>query len=230
MTSTISPLARELRRLRAERGLPIRALAKQAGVSAKTVSLIELGKQHPSALTVAKLARGLDVDTGELLGFEEGAGAPLAAPPHDRTVEPTTRGIEGRRTLLEERRLLSSLHPFSGRVEEQSRYWRQLAGSGRVSLDTLDYATRELEFTARSFGALVDAAIAERWSGAELRLLGRVYESVAGPYRDAWSALMTTWAEGATDTQGSRRLRLVADADEAMRAVEEAGEAVRRVA
>jgi excisionase family DNA binding protein len=132
---------------------------------------------------------------------------------------------EERRTLAE-RRLLSALHPFAVQVEARTELWRRLVESGRVSLDTLDYATEELGITARGFSALVDAAVAEGWSGAELGLLRRVYESIAGPYREAWNALLEAWAKSASDTQGSRRLRLVADADEAMRVVEEAEEAV----
>ncbi len=136
---------------------------------------------------------------------------------------------EGRRTLAR-RRLLAPLHPFATQVEARTEFWQKLAESGKVSLDRLEDATQELGFTAQGFKALVDAAIDEGWDAAELSLLVRVYESVAGPYREAWGSLMEAWVASAADTQGSRRLRLVADADEAMRVVEEAGEAVRTAA
>lgn len=143
MTSTISPLARELRRLRAEKGLPMRKLAKQAGVSTKTVSLIELGKQHPSALTVAKLARGLGVDTGDLLGFEEGATVPKDVRPLDRPAEPTTRGIEERRT---ERAWEVLLQEKAARGEEAAEELRVATGYIPVGV-VADFAT--------SYGALI---------------------------------------------------------------------------
>lgn len=198
--------------------------ADASGVSLFTVQRIERGDGAVRPGTARAIAKALGVTPDDL------ADAPKNPPPRsERPVEPTA-GVSsfGESHLLAERRLLSSLHPFTTPVEARTEYWRELAGSGRVSQGAVEYATKELEFTARSFKVLVDAALDEHWSPAELRMLTRVYESVAGPYRDAWSALMGAWVKGATDTQGSRRLRLVAD--EAMRAVEESGEAVRTVA
>ncbi len=210
-----------VRELRESNWLSQQDLADASGVSLFTVQRIERGDGAVRPGTGRAIAKALGVTPDEL------TDAPKAEPPRDRPVEPGA-GVSsfGESHLLAERRLLSSLHPFAGRVEDQAGYWRELAASGRVSLDTLDYATKELGFTARSFGALADAAIAEHWSPAELRLLTRVYESAAGPYRRAWEALLEAWAKSASDTQGSRRLRLVADADEAMRVLEEAEEAV----
>ncbi len=131
---------------------------------------------------------------------------------------------EERRTLAE-RRLLSPLAPFATQVERRTSYWRGLLESGWVSRDTLNYATEELGITVHGFEVLVDAAIAEDWSPPERRLLTRVYKDIAGPYREAWGLLMEAWAKSASDTQGERRLRLVAD--EAMRRVDEAEETLR---
>ncbi len=112
--------------------------------------------------------------------------------------------------------------PLATQVERRTSYWRGLLESGRVSRDTLNYATEELDLTVRGFEVLVDAAIAEGWSPAELQLLVRVYKDIRGPYHEAWTALLTTWAKNASDTQGERRLRLVAD--EAMERVDKAEE------
>ncbi len=109
-------------------------------------------------------------------------------------------------------------------VEARMQYWRGLVDSGWVSWDRLEDATEEMGFTALGFEALAGAAVAEDWSAAERRLLTRVYQDIAGPYREAWTALMTTWAKSASDTQGERRLRVVAD--KAMRRVEEAEKVV----
>ncbi len=211
----------KVRELREAAWMSQQDLADASGFSLFTVQRIERGDGAVRPGTGRAIAKALGVTPDEL------TDAPKAEPPRDRPVEPGA-GVSsfGESHLLAERRLLSSLHPFAAQVEARTEYWRGLAGSGRVSLDRLEDATEELGFTARGFEALVKAAIAEDWSPAELRLLTRVYESIAGPYRKAWSALLEAWAESASDTQGSRRLRLVADADEAMRVLEEAEEAV----
>jgi hypothetical protein len=117
---------------------------------------------------------------------------------------------------------LSSLHPFAVQIDERMTRWRGLVKRGHVSWDRVEDATEEMDITVRGFEAMVDAAIAEGWSPAELRLLKRVYKDLAGPYREAWTALMTTWAKSAADTQGERRLRLVAD--QTVRRLDEAKE------
>ncbi len=104
------------------------------------------------------------------------------------------------------------------------QYWRGLVDSGWVSWDRLEDATQELVITALGFEALADTAVAEDWSRAEFRLLTRVYKDIAGPYHEAWTALLTTWVKNAADTQGAQRLRVVAD--KAMRRVEEAEKVV----
>ncbi len=196
-----------------EKLLSTAEVGERVGVDEQTVRLwIKKGK-----LEAFKVGRGWRIPQSALEEFL--GNAPKApAPPSP------AEASEERRTLAE-RRLLSALHPFAEQVEGRTEFWRGLVESG-VSLDTLDYATEELGITARGFKALVDAAVAEGWSGEELRLLRRVYESIAGPYREAWNALLEAWAKSATDTQGSRRLRLVTEADEAMRVLEEAEEVV----
>jgi transcriptional regulator with XRE-family HTH domain len=54
------------RRLRADRGLSVRALARAAGVSTETVYSVEHGKRQPSVRTLGKLAAALGVSIQEL--------------------------------------------------------------------------------------------------------------------------------------------------------------------
>ncbi len=213
----------KVRELREGAWMSQQDLADASGFSLFTVQRIERGDGAVRPGTGRAIAKALGVTPDEL------TDAPKVAPPRDRPAEPSAGG-SGESHLLAERRLLSSLHPFAAQVEARTEYWRGLVESGRVNQYTLDYATEEMAITARGFKALTDAAVAEDWSPAELRLLRRVYESIAGPYRETWNALLGAWVEGAADAQGSRRLRLVTKADEAMRLVEEADEAVRTAA
>ncbi|MDP9484718.1 MAG: helix-turn-helix transcriptional regulator [Actinomycetota bacterium] len=207
-------------------------LAKASGVSPATVVQIELGNRQPQGRTLRKLAAALDVEVADLIEEEE-AEALKAAPPRDRPVESGT-GVPSfgelwllaERRLLEERRLLSSLNPFVTQVEARTAYWIKLAESGQVSQHRLEDATQDLGITARSFKDLVDAAVAEGWIPTERQLLVRVYQDVAGPYRQAWRALLETWITSAADTKGLGRLQLVEKADEAVRMFEEAEEAL----
>jgi len=48
--------------LRAARGLSIRKLAEEAGVSTETIYSVEHGKRQPSVRTLGKIARALDAE------------------------------------------------------------------------------------------------------------------------------------------------------------------------
>lgn len=58
---------RNLRRLREDRGLTLRALAKKAGVGFVSVHRIETGKQDPTLSMLVRLAKALDVTVAELI-------------------------------------------------------------------------------------------------------------------------------------------------------------------
>lgn len=53
-------VGRSLRRLRAERGLSIRALSEQSGLNVNTISLIENSKTSPSVSTLQQIANALN--------------------------------------------------------------------------------------------------------------------------------------------------------------------------
>jgi transcriptional regulator with XRE-family HTH domain len=64
-------IAARVRQLRAERGMPLDALADRSGVSRSMISLIERGETSPTAVLLEKLASGLNVTLAGL--FEPSA-------------------------------------------------------------------------------------------------------------------------------------------------------------
>ncbi|TFH34171.1 MAG: helix-turn-helix domain-containing protein [Anaerolineales bacterium] len=103
-----------LRQLRTERGYSIRELARQSGLSANALSLIERGRTSPSVSTLYKISQALDVPItaffqtpGEKLTmvFRKAAG---------RTRVPFTRGLwEG----LGGEQFLGHVEPFALTLE-----------------------------------------------------------------------------------------------------------------
>jgi transcriptional regulator with XRE-family HTH domain len=61
-------LASRLRRVRLERGLSLRGAAVQVGVTKETLSDLERARRHPHHPTLAKIAKGYDVEISDLLG------------------------------------------------------------------------------------------------------------------------------------------------------------------
>jgi transcriptional regulator with XRE-family HTH domain len=64
---TAAALARNLRRLRGERGLTLDGLAKRAGISRSMLVQIEQKRVNPTLATMVRLAQALDVGLAELL-------------------------------------------------------------------------------------------------------------------------------------------------------------------
>jgi transcriptional regulator with XRE-family HTH domain len=81
-------LAARLRRLRADRGLSLDALAERAGVSRSMISLVERGESSPTAAVLNRLAAGLGVTIAAL--FAEPA-RPDASPLARRGEQPSWR-------------------------------------------------------------------------------------------------------------------------------------------
>ncbi len=61
-------LGDRLRELREARGLRQEDLEERSGVDSQTISNIEVGRQMPRTQTLMKLAKGLGVRPGDLLG------------------------------------------------------------------------------------------------------------------------------------------------------------------
>lgn len=56
----------KLKRIRTEKGLSYKELAKLSGVTATEISALELGERNPSPKTIRKLSDALDCDYSEL--------------------------------------------------------------------------------------------------------------------------------------------------------------------
>ena len=63
----MDPLAKQLKRLRAIRGLSQEALARKAHVSRGYLARIEIGRHDPTLSVLRRLAKGLRVSVGELV-------------------------------------------------------------------------------------------------------------------------------------------------------------------
>jgi transcriptional regulator with XRE-family HTH domain len=59
--------AKTVRRLRSEKGLSQKALAKNVGISISYVSMLERGQRSPPLETIEKMARALKVTPASML-------------------------------------------------------------------------------------------------------------------------------------------------------------------
>lgn len=88
-------LPQQLRRAREAKGLSVRALAKQVGVSPSQISAVELGKSQPSAATLYAVAAELDLSIDELIFGgprsqpDDGAGENRPTPSLARSADPS---------------------------------------------------------------------------------------------------------------------------------------------
>jgi transcriptional regulator with XRE-family HTH domain len=92
-------LVRALARIRAERGVSLRELARRARVAPASLSAIEGGKCSPTLATMSKLLRALDLEFADLL-------------PSKGTEPPSPVFARGRmRTIRDARRRMTFLFP-----------------------------------------------------------------------------------------------------------------------
>lgn len=89
MSDEIGP---RLRSAREEKGLSLRALAAEIGVSPSLLSQVETGKTKPSVSTLYALVSKLDISTDMLLGREESAGQRDPSPQAASPAEPLLPG------------------------------------------------------------------------------------------------------------------------------------------
>jgi len=84
VTTAVPPRVGEvIRRLRAQRGLSVRALAEQAGISPSFLGAVERGESDIALGRLAQVAGALDHDVASLLGFTLRSSTP-------RKIEPVT--------------------------------------------------------------------------------------------------------------------------------------------
>jgi len=124
-------LSANLRALRKARGLSLEALAQASGVSRAALSQIETGKSNPSIGAVWKIATGLGVPFGELIG-EDRRGAEVLR----RSQATRIRSADG---TMESRALVRT-----GAVSPVEAYALTLAPGGRHAADAHAAGTREL--------------------------------------------------------------------------------------
>lgn len=114
-SSIIHTLSRNLRRLRAERGLSFAELAAVSGVAKATITNLEAGKGNPTVETMCALSAALGVSYGALLAEPEpdvyrivraDEGAVVVGEPDDPRAAALTEGVRlldriSRRTTVE---------------------------------------------------------------------------------------------------------------------------------
>jgi transcriptional regulator with XRE-family HTH domain/quercetin dioxygenase-like cupin family protein len=97
-SSGFPAVGERLRATRLERGLSLRALARQLGVSASLISQIETGKSQPSVSTLYAMTSVLGVSIEHVFeGRDEAEPGPVSAElPHDAPLP-----LDGRATVLD---------------------------------------------------------------------------------------------------------------------------------
>ncbi|MER7756028.1 XRE family transcriptional regulator [Kitasatospora sp. NPDC097643] len=113
-------LARNLRRLRAERGHTLDALAARSGVSRGMIVQIEQDRTNPSVATVVRLADALGVSIARLLDYEEGPGVRIV--PEEQAVPLWTGPSGGTGTLLNGVEAPGPLELWAWRMEPGEGY------------------------------------------------------------------------------------------------------------
>jgi transcriptional regulator with XRE-family HTH domain len=83
----------ELRGLRENRGLSIRALARASGISANAISMIERGRTSPSVSTLYKMADALNIPITDFFQTEPDLEAVVFKKALERTRVPFQRGV-----------------------------------------------------------------------------------------------------------------------------------------
>lgn len=113
-----------IRELREERNLSMRALARNSGISANALSMIERGRTSPSVSTLYKLTEALDVPITTLFQYEPEGVDVVYRKGTERTRVPFPRGLwEG-----------LGGEEFSGRVEPFMLTLETGANSGPYSM------------------------------------------------------------------------------------------------
>lgn len=78
--ATVPPLGSRIRRERTRRGLTVRGLARDIGVSASLISQIETDKSHPSVSTLYAITTALDITVESLFDEPDTSARPAADP------------------------------------------------------------------------------------------------------------------------------------------------------
>lgn len=71
MSEEIEAIGREIRRRRQAQGMTLSELEERTGITANYIGSVENGQRDPGLSTVLRIARGLGIVPGELLGLPE---------------------------------------------------------------------------------------------------------------------------------------------------------------
>jgi transcriptional regulator with XRE-family HTH domain len=96
MRMTAEDIGARLRDARLQRGLSLRSVAQELGVSASLISQVETGKTQPSVSTLYAMVNLLGVSMDELLGVAPTVGGPTAplTGPSGRVLPAVQRGAD----------------------------------------------------------------------------------------------------------------------------------------
>ncbi|WP_426321908.1 helix-turn-helix domain-containing protein [Microbacterium sp. E-13] len=106
--SDAGAIGARLRQRRKDRGLSLRNVAQELGVSASLISQVETGKTQPSVATLYALATLLSVSVDDLLGLRPASGPSVAQPnaslalqrSHDNPVIEMENGVRWERLAM----------------------------------------------------------------------------------------------------------------------------------
>ncbi|MFJ6215610.1 helix-turn-helix domain-containing protein [Streptomyces sp. NPDC092296] len=129
-------LARNLKRLRADRGHTLDALAARSGVSRGMIVQIEQARTNPSVGTVVRLADALGVSIARLLDYAEGTAVRLV--PAEQAVQLWTTPAGSTGTLLAGVEAPGPLELWSWRIEPGEGYASDRHPPGTVELVRVD--------------------------------------------------------------------------------------------
>ncbi|WP_055587641.1 helix-turn-helix domain-containing protein [Streptacidiphilus griseoplanus] len=181
-------LARNLKRLRTERGHTLDALAARSGVSRGMVVQIEQARTNPSVGTVVRLADALGVSIARLLDYAEGPSVRLVAA--DRAVPLWTTPAGSSGTLLAGVEAPGPLELWSWRLEPGEGHGSEPHPPGTVELVRVDEGELTLTVDGQDHTvpagttATFDAARPHRYGNAADRpLLLTMVVSVPPPAR-----------------------------------------------
>lgn len=141
-------IGKRMRLSRATRGLTLQQVAKQTGLSASMLSLVERGKAAPSVGTLVAISSVLDLNIPELLGNSPGASEPVT-PVSKQSVMKTLEGVVHRVVTDDQTRGLQiTLNRYSRGTanspepitHEGFEYGLVLEGSLDVTLDGINHS------------------------------------------------------------------------------------------
>ena len=122
MTEQIEPeVGTRIKKLRMEKGLALRSLAKQCDLSANAISLIERGENSPTVSSLHKLSLALDVPITDFFVSKDALSAVYVKKGQGMKYENSGLALESLGIGLQNQQLepfLLSLEPGSGMMED----------------------------------------------------------------------------------------------------------------